>query len=68
MPKLKTLQAKKRYQGVLLILLELPCYQSGTVVKSAPSEKAAETVIDQSSGCDLASSDGMYITAKKYGF
>ena len=39
---------------------------SGTVVKSVPSEKAAETVIDQSSGCDLESSDGMYITAKKY--
>ena len=39
---------------------------SGTVVKSVPSEKAAETVIDQSSGCDLASSDGMYVTAKKY--
>ena len=37
-----------------------------TVVKSVPSEKAAETVIDQSSGCDLASSDGMYVTAKKY--
>ena len=39
---------------------------SGTVVKSVPSEKAAETVIDQSSGCDLASSDRMYVTAKKY--
>ena len=39
---------------------------SGTVVKSVPSEKAAENVIDQSSGCDLASSDGMYVTAKKY--
>ena len=39
---------------------------SGTVMKFVPSEKAAETVIDQSSGCDLASSDGMYVTAKKY--
>ena len=38
---------------------------SGTVAKSVPSEKAAETVIDQSSGCGLASSDGMYCTSQQ---
>ena len=34
---------------------------SGTDAKSVPNEKPAETVIDQNSGCGLASSDVMYV-------